>query len=209
MDSGKKKKLTVIIWVFVSAIVTGIMVGAFLGLSHDLPQIEGLKSFKPSAVSRVYSADQVVLAEFFDERRDPVSLAKVPMDLQKAMIELEDRRFYSHSGVDIRGIIRAVIKDILALDFAEGASTLTQQLAKTLFLNSKKTLFRKIQEAVLAIQIERRYTKNEILEMYMNQVYFGSGAYGVESAANIFFGKSVSTLNLPEIGRASCRERVS
>lgn len=194
----KKLNFILLILVVVSAILTGIIAGSFFAFSHDLPQIEGLKSFKPSAVSRVYSADQVLLAEFFDERRDPVLLSKIPMDLQRAVIELEDRNFYKHSGVDIRGILRAIAKDFLARDFVEGASTITQQLSKTLFLNSKKTLFRKLQEAVLAFQVERRYTKDEILELYLNQVYFGSGAYGVESAANIFFGKSVNALNLSE-----------
>ncbi|MBU1168183.1 MAG: PBP1A family penicillin-binding protein [Proteobacteria bacterium] len=197
-ENKTKTKLTLIIPLILSAMVTGTLVGAFFAFSRDLPQIEALKSFKPSAVSRVYSQDDVLLAEFYAEKRDPVPLARIPKDLKTALLEIEDRKFYSHSGVDIRGIVRAIVRDIMAGDFVEGASTLTQQLAKTLFLTSKKTLFRKIQEAVLSFQLERRYTKDEILEFYLNQVYFGSGAYGVESAATIFFGKSVSELSLAE-----------
>ena len=184
--------------VVLGAMVSGGAIGAFFAFSRDLPQIEGMKSFKPSTLSRVYSADQMLLAEFYEEKRDPLPLSKIPMDLKTAVIEIEDQHFYDHSGLDIRGIARAVYRDIMARDFVEGASTISQQLAKTLFLNSKKTLFRKIQEAVLAFQLERRYTKDEILELYLNQVYFGSGAYGVESAANIFFGKSAGELSLSE-----------
>lgn len=181
-----------------AAMTVGLLGGAFFAFSRDLPQIEALKSFKPSAVSRVFSWDGVLLAEFYAEKRDPVPLSRIPADLKTALIETEDRQFYSHSGVDVRGIIRAIVRDIIAGDFVEGASTLTQQLAKTLFLTTKKTLLRKIQEAVLSFQLERRYTKDEILEFYLNQVYFGSGAYGVESAANLFFGKHVEELTLSE-----------
>lgn len=184
--------------VVVAGIVTGVLIGAFFAFSRDLPQIESLKSFKPSAVSRVYSADGILLGEFFEEKRDPLPLAQIPENIKTAVIEIEDRNFYEHSGIDLRGIARALYRDIVARDFVEGASTISQQLAKTLFLNSDKTLNRKTQEAFLAFQLERRYTKDEILELYLNQVYFGSGAYGVESAANIFFGKPAKELSLSE-----------
>jgi penicillin-binding protein 1A len=114
------------------------------------------------------------------------------------LITTEDRNFYSHSGIDLKGILRAAIRDIQARAFVEGASTITQQLAKTLFLTPRKSLVRKIKEALLAFQLERRYTKDELLEFYLNQVYFGSGAYGVEAAAQLFFGKPVRDLNLAE-----------
>jgi penicillin-binding protein 1A len=127
-----------------------------------------------------------------------VPLETIPRDLTAALVATEDRKFYKHSGVDLKGIARAIYKDIKAGEFVEGASTITQQLAKTLFLTPRKTLVRKLKEAILAFQLERRYTKDEILELYLNQVYFGSGAYGVESAAKIFFGKSVKDLTLSE-----------
>jgi len=192
-----KKNIAILLLFFFGAIF-GCMVGLFVALTHDLPQIRSLESFKPSSVTRIYSADEVLLAELFIEKRDPVPLKIIPDNLKKALIVTEDRNFFQHSGIDLKGILRAVIRDIRAGGFVEGASTITQQLAKTLFLEPRKTLLRKVREAFLAFQIERRYTKEEILELYLNQVYFGSGAYGVESAARIFFGKPVKDLDLAE-----------
>ena len=192
-----KKKAPILLFIACS-VFSGILAGAFLALTHDLPQILSLETFKPSSVTRIYSADKVLLAELFVEKRDPVSLKAMPDYLKKALIATEDRKFYQHSGVDLKGILRAVITDIRAGKFVEGASTITQQLAKTLFLTPRKTLLRKIKEAFLAFQLERRYTKDEILELYLNQVYFGSGAYGVESAARVFFGKPAKDLGLAE-----------
>jgi len=192
-----KKKITIFL-IFIGGAFFGTTVGAFFALTHDLPQIRSLETFNPSAVTRIYSSDRVLLAELFAEKRDPVLLKDIPFYLKEALIATEDRSFYRHSGVDLKGILRAVIKDIWAGEFVEGASTITQQLAKTLFLTPRKTLIRKIKEAILAFQLERRYTKDEILELYLNQVYFGSGAYGVESAAKTFFRKSVKNLSLTE-----------
>ncbi|MGD2023269.1 MAG: PBP1A family penicillin-binding protein [Desulfobacterales bacterium] len=192
-----RRRLSAIVFLMV-AVVCGSFAGAFFALTHDLPQIRALEHFKPDAVTRIYSADKVLLAELFIEKREPVPLETIPRYLTAALVATEDRKFYKHSGVDLKGIARAIIKDIRAGEFVEGASTITQQLAKTLFLTPRKTLVRKIKEAILAFQLERRYTKDEILELYLNQVYFGSGAYGVESAAKIFFGKPVKDLNLSE-----------
>ncbi len=192
------KKNVAILLIVVFGIIFGSMVGFFIALTHDLPQIRGLESFKPSSITRIYSADGVLLAELFLEKRDPVPLKSIPDHLKKALIITEDRSFNQHSGIDLKGILRAIIRDIKAGKFVEGASTITQQLAKTLFLKPRKTLLRKVKEAFLAFQIERRYTKDEILELYLNQVYFGSGTYGVESAARKFFGKSVNDLGLAE-----------
>jgi penicillin-binding protein 1A len=197
------KKNIFILLIALAGIICGILTGFFLALTHDLPQISSLEYFRPSAVTRIYSSDKVLIAELFAEKRDPVPLKVIPEYLKKAIVTTEDRNFYTHSGIDVKGIIRAVIKDIWARKFVEGASTITQQLAKTLFLNPKKTLFRKLKEAFLAFQLERRYTKDEILELYLNQVYFGSGAYGVESAARIFFNKSVKDLTLAECSLVS------
>ena len=192
-----KKKVAILLFIACS-VFSGILAGVFLALTHDLPQILSLETFRPSSVTRIYSADKVLLAELFVEKRDPVPLKAIPDYLKKALIATEDRKFYQHSGVDLKGILRAVISDIRAGKFVEGASTITQQLAKTLFLTPRKTVLRKIKEAFLAFQLERRYTKDEILELYLNQVYFGSGAYGVESAARIFFGKHAKDLGLAE-----------
>ena len=196
MHLNKTKIIVFILLIF--GLICGSLAGAFIALTHDLPQIRSLENFKPDAVTRIYSKDQVLLAELFIEKREPVPLETIPGLLRAALVATEDRKFYKHSGVDLKGITRAIIKDIKAGEFVEGASTITQQLSKTLFLTPRKTLVRKIKEAILAFQLERRYTKDEILELYLNQVYFGSGAYGVESAAKIFFGKSVKDLNLAE-----------
>ena len=179
-------------------LLSGATAGVFFAFTRDLPQIRELENFEPSAATRIYSADQVLLAELFLEKRTPVGIDQIPANLKSALIVTEDRQFYTHSGIDLKGILRAVIKDIIAGQFVEGASTITQQLAKTLFLSQEKTITRKIKEAILAVQLERRYTKDELLALYLNQIYFGSGAYGVESAAQLFFGKSASQMDLAQ-----------
>lgn len=179
-------------------LLSGATAGAFLAFTRDLPQIRELENFAPSAATRIYSTDQVLLAELFLEKRMPVPIGQIPANLKTALIATEDRQFYTHSGIDLKGILRAVVKDIMAGQFVEGASTITQQLAKTLFLTHEKTISRKIKEAILAIQLERRYTKDELLGLYLNQIYFGSGAYGVESAAQLFFGKPASQMDLAQ-----------
>ena len=191
-------KIITIASLLVLGVLCGVVAGVFIALTRDLPQIQSLENFKPSAVTRIYSSDKVLLSELYAEKRHPVPIQSMPPHLKAALVATEDRNFYRHSGVDLRGILRALVKDLSTGQFAEGASTITQQLAKTLFLTSQKTIVRKIKEAFLAFQLERRYTKDEILELYMNQVYFGSGAYGVESAARLFFGKSVNDLTLSE-----------
>jgi penicillin-binding protein 1A len=198
---GNRKPFGIRTLIVITALVglfSGATAGAFLALTRDLPQIRELENFEPSAVTRVYSADGVLLSELFLEKRIPVSIDRMPTALKKALIVTEDRQFYSHSGIDLRGILRAIVKDIMAGHFVEGASTITQQLAKTLFLTPEKTLSRKIKEALLAIQLERRYTKDELLALYLNQIYLGSGAYGVESAARLFFGIPASRMNLAQ-----------
>ncbi len=198
LNSLIPQSLRVFLVILVLGVVVGAGGGAYLALMHDMPQIQSLERFNPSAVTRIYASDKTLLAEFFVEKRVPISLDAIPKYLKNAIIATEDTHFYEHAGVDIKGVARALVKDIMARRFVEGASTITQQLAKTLFLTSKKTILRKIKEVLLAIQIERRYTKDEILALYLNQIYLGSGAYGVEAAANIYFGKSAQDLNLPE-----------
>ncbi len=195
----KRKRATGLLWAAVLiGLACGVTAGVLLSLTRDLPQIQSLEEFKPSAITRVYSSDQVLLSELFIERRDPVPLEQIPASLKAALLTTEDRKFYRHSGIDIKGILRAAYKNIVRRRFSEGASTLTQQLAKTLFLTPRKTFDRKLKEAALSLQLERRYTKDEILKLYLNQIYFGSGAYGVASAAKIYFNKPIQELNLAE-----------
>ena len=127
-----------------------------------------------------------------------VSIKELPAYLPKAFVAIEDRRFYSHFGVDPIGLARAVVANVLRRGVSQGGSTLTQQLAKNLFLTQQRTLWRKMQELVLALWLERKFSKNEILELYLNRVYFGSGAYGVEAAAQRYFGKSARQVKLAE-----------
>src|SRR5512139_3733384 len=181
-----------------TAVLIGSSVGFVLYSAWDLPEVQALEHFKPSITTRVYSDSNELLAEFFVENRTPVQLADVPDVLLKALIATEDKRFYSHSGLDYRGIGRAFVRNVQAGKVLEGGSTLTQQLAKVLFLTPERSYLRKIKEMALALKIEQRYTKQEILTLYLNQIYFGSGAYGIEAAAQTYFGKRVRDLNIAE-----------
>ena len=137
---------TISIVVF-AALIFGIISGAFIALTWDLPQVRSLESFRPAGVTRIYSADGILLSELYLEKREPVPLKAIPYYLKAALVATEDRNFYKHSGVDIRGILRAIIKDIMAGEYVEGASTITQQVAKTFFLTPKKSLLRKDQRS--------------------------------------------------------------
>ena len=192
------KRHSILLFIVPVGIFFGILAGAFYSLIYDLPQINSLKQFKPSSVTTVFSSDNQILTRFYIEKRFPVSINKIPETLINALLTIEDRNFYSHWGINFKAIIRAIIHDIKAGKFKQGASTLTQQLAKTLFLTSEKSIVRKIKEAILALQIERRYTKDEILELYLNLIYLGSGAYGVEAASQTYFGKSVEDITLAQ-----------
>src|SRR6059036_132978 len=171
---------------------------AFAILPRSLPTVTALERVQPIQGARIYDDNDEIITELVGERRIFVPLAQVPRVLRDAIIATEDRRFYSHWGVDPIGIARAVVKNYRRGRIVEGGSTITQQLAKVLFLTADKSLERKLKEAVLALELERRYSKDRILEMYLNQVYFGHGAYGVEAAARTYFGKSVPELSVRE-----------
>jgi len=164
----------------------------------ELPDPEILEEYQPTLVSKMYSADGVLLAEFASERRIWVSIDDVSLCFKKALLVTEDRRFFNHWGLSPFRIAGAMVANIKAGRFAQGGSTITQQLARTLFLTREKVLIRKIKEALTAIRLEHKYSKSEILELYMNQVYMGKGAHGVQSAANIYFDKDASELTPEE-----------
>jgi len=173
--------------------------GLFLQIIRQLPDVETINSYLPSETTLIFSADGKVLARLHqEENRQVVPLSKIAPALQSAVVATEDPNFYSHHGLDFSGIFRATVKNLAYGRVVEGGSTITQQLARNLFLNRRKSMLRKLAEAILALQIERRYTKEEILELYLNQVYFGHNAYGIESAANLYFGKSAADLTLAE-----------
>ena len=180
----------------VAVVVGAAALWAFTILPRSLPSVTALETFQPLAGTKVYDDNDEILTELHVERRIFVPLAHIPQTLRDAVIATEDRRFYSHFGVDPIGIARAVWQNYRRGRIVEGGSTITQQLTKVLFLTPDKSLERKIKEAVLALELERRYSKDRILEMYLNQVYFGNGAYGVEAAARTYFGKSVGELSV-------------
>ncbi|MBI4587823.1 MAG: penicillin-binding protein 1A [Candidatus Rokubacteria bacterium] len=171
---------------------------AFTVLPRSLPSVTALETLQPLLGSKVYDDNDEPFTEFHVERRIFVPLAQIPSSLRDAVLAVEDARFYSHWGVDPMGIARAVYQNFRRGRIVEGGSTITQQLAKVLFLTPDKSLDRKLKEAFLALELERRYSKDRILEMYLNQIYFGHGAFGVEAAARTYFGKSVSELALLE-----------
>ena len=189
--------------VLVVVVVTGLGVAAsavwvLTILPGSLPSVSQLERFDASEGTKVYDDNDELITEFHVERRIFVPLAQIPKALREAIIATEDARFYSHYGVDPMGIARAVYQNFRRGRIVEGGSTITQQLAKVLFLTPDKSLERKLKEAVLALELERRYSKDRIIEMYLNQIYFGHGAFGVEAAARTFFGKSVTELSLAE-----------
>ena len=188
-----------------SALITvliglGIIIGYIIYLAQDLPSLDQLENYDPDLVTRIYSADGEILDELFLEKRIFVSLDQIPNNMKNAVISSEDRRFYNHWGIDSRSIIRAIVVNIISLGYEQGFSSLTQQVARTLYdtIGFRKTIIRKIKEIITAIQIERTYTKDEILEMYLNNVHFGHGTYGVQAAAKRYFGKDAVLLTLGE-----------
>ncbi len=176
-------------------IVLLLIIRAF---STDLPSLEQLETYEPRLITKVLDRDGKPLKEFYTEKRVIVPLDSLSTHLVDAVLATEDQRFYRHWGVDPLGVARAAMVNFISMSTEQGASTLTQQLARNLHLHLRQTLERKIREAITAVQIERTYAKDEILEMYFTQMYFGHGAYGVESAAQLYFSKRAKDLNLPE-----------
>ncbi len=199
--SGKKKVFYIVLGVFLAAglVGTGLVASFVVSAVRDLPALSNLEP-KPDEVSYLYDKDGKVWTELHSaEYRVPVKLQELPDYFKKAVLAAEDHRFYTHYGVDLRAILRAFFSNLTDRSGGmQGGSTLTQQLAKKAFLTDSRTLDRKVQDAVLALVLERQYTKDEIFEMYLNQVPFGRGAYGPEAAARVFFGKSIKDVTLEE-----------
>jgi penicillin-binding protein 1A len=186
-------------WTAVLGLWAGIaVIGVVVWVGAHLPPIQSLEIPKRPPTIQIVGMDGSVLAQRGEMAGANIALKDLPPYLPKAFIAIEDRRFYSHFGVDPVGILRAAITNVLHRGVSQGGSTLTQQLAKNLFLTQERTMQRKLQEAELALWLERKHTKDEILELYLNRVYFGSGAYGVEAAAQRYFGKSAKNVTLPE-----------
>ena len=187
-----------LIILFLIAAVLGTVTGVVFAFAGDLPQISALDDYAPSTITRVYGARGDVVGEFAIQRRVLIKYQDISPTLRNAVLAAEDDTFFQHFGLSIPHIVIAAVKDLMERRKAAGASTLTQQLTRKLFLKDEKWWSRKIKEAILAIQIEKRYTKEEIFTMYCNQMYFGHGAYGVEAAAHLYFAKSAKDLTLEE-----------
>ena len=177
---------------------TGALAGLVFVYSSDLPQIRELEDYRPDVMTDLYADDGAVIGSFALERRVIVTYNQIPPVLRNAIISIEDRHFESHWGIDVVRIVRAAVTDLMEWRKTQGASTLTQQLSRKLFLTPEKSFRRKIQEALMAIQIERHFTKSQIFTMYANQMDLGHGNFGFEAASQFFFGKHLEQLTLPE-----------
>lgn len=186
---------------FVTIAVVGVVISLYLWyLSRDLPSLQQLQDFSPDVATKVISRDGKVITELFTQQRVLIPRTQMPLDVQHAVIAMEDKRFFDHWGVSTRDFARAVLVNLASMRYRSGFSSLTQQLARNLYdtIGFRKTITRKLKEMLTAIQIERTYTKHEILEMYLNSIYFGHGTYGIQAAAREFFGIDARDLNLEQ-----------
>src|SRR5256714_2564504 len=177
-----------------------LILGLVIVLAYpNLPELGALTASQAKGPVRLYSAEGTLIGEFGEERRAVVSISEVPSQLKNAIIAAEDERFYQHPGIDYIGVLRAAYANLVAGGRRQGASTITMQVARNFFLSSEKTLTRKLYEALLAFKIEHSLNKEQILELYVNQIYLGQRAYGFGAASQTYFSKSLDQLNLGEI----------
>lgn len=181
-----------------AGIGAGIIIAFIIILINDYQKVRDLAHFRPSVTTRIYDKNDILIAELFKQKREVVDFEKIPKHLRHAFIAMEDNEFYDHFGINLKGIVRAFFINILAGGIRQGGSTITQQTAKILLTSRKRNIYRKIKEAFIAIMMEMGYSKNDIFSLYLNQIYLGHGAYGVESAAGLYFKKHVWELNLAE-----------
>ncbi|MHB8940191.1 MAG: penicillin-binding protein 1A [Desulfobacteria bacterium] len=193
------KKLLLIVFVAGLCFVLGAGAGiVLLAKFGDFPPIESAAAYRPSVASKIFDRNNRVVGEIYLEKRNVVPFKAIPPHVVNAFVAAEDANFFRHKGVDYIAIARAIVKDVLSGGFSQGASTITQQTVKSLFLTPEKTIGRKLKELILAYRIEKKLSKDEILYLYLNQIYLGDGAYGVEAAAQTYFGRGVSTLTVAE-----------
>jgi penicillin-binding protein 1A len=198
-ESSWGMKKIILISIF-SAIFLGLLFSLLIYqfLIKDLPPLEMIEGYKPPVVTKVFDDKDSVISEFYLEKRIYVNLENISPYVIKTFITLEDKKFFKHFGIDPLRILKATYNNIKSRKFSEGASTITQQLARNMFLTMEKSIIRKIKEAILAIIIERKFSKKEILEKYLNQINFGNGVYGIETASQYYFGKNSKDLTLAE-----------
>jgi len=201
LNRSKFFKIALLTFIILFVCISGAVLGFYVAILRNVPSISKLEEYNPNIITNIYSDDGELIGEYALEKRIVITYEEIPDVLKNAIIATEDPRFYSHNGIDFMGILRAVkedIKLILKPRNLHGGSTISQQLVKKLFLYPKQTVRRKLKEAILALKLERNYSKEEILTMYCNQFNLGHGAYGVEAASQLYFDKNVSELNLAE-----------
>jgi penicillin-binding protein 1A len=191
-------KISIAVAMILITVVSIFGILSYFYFTYNLPSIETLRNYKPSTISCFYSDDGELIGEFFSEKREVVSLDRIPHHLIHAFVAGEDARFFQHKGLDYVAILRALFRNIFSGEILQGGSTITQQVVKSLLLSPEKRFARKIREAILAFKMEKYLSKEEILYLYLNQIYLGHGAYGVAAAADNYFGKSIEELNLAE-----------
>ena len=188
---------TLATWAVIGVVWLVVLGGATLAwFAYDLPSLDAALASTRKPTVQVVAADGTQMARFGERRGDPIGIHEMPFYLVQALVATEDRRFYEHFGVDVIGIARASAANLRAGRIVQGGSTITQQAAKNLFLTSERSLKRKVQEVILALWLEERFTKDQILSVYLNRVYFGAGTYGIEAAAQAYFGVAAKDLTL-------------
>ncbi|MCX5782018.1 MAG: transglycosylase domain-containing protein, partial [Elusimicrobia bacterium] len=198
-DFLSKIKKTIYIWLFILfSIIASFYIGKIAYDLGSLPSITALEDYTPSLATKIYDFKGELITELYAEKRTLTPIHEIPDNLRNAFLAIEDINFYKHWGISPKGILRATINNLIHRKVAQGGSTITQQLAKTIFLTPERTFLRKIKELIITLQLEHYYSKDEILQLYLNQIYLGSGAYGVEFAAKIYFSKHAKDLNLAE-----------
>lgn len=204
MFSFLKSLFKGLFWFIIGGVTLGGIGGAvfliwgYLYITRDLPRLDNIEDYKPPAVTKVFDSANNLIAEFYTERRYPVAISEIPEYVKHAFIAAEDASFYTHPGIDVISIIRAAVKNLQAGSKKQGASTITQQVVKKLLLTPEKDYRRKIKEAILSYRLEKKLSKDEIIEIYLNQMYFGNGAYGIRAAAEIYFHKELKDLSVAE-----------
>lgn len=196
-----KKLLQPFFWLSL-ALISGSLAltsGFYLYLSPKLPEVESLRQVKLQTPLRVFSSEGLLIGEFGEKRRTPISYQDTPPDFINAILSAEDDRFYAHPGVDIKGLLRAASQLLQSGKIQTGGSTITMQVARNFFLTRNQTFSRKFNEILLALQIEKELSKDEILELYINKIYLGNRAYGIEAASQVYYGTSIQNLSLAQL----------
>ena len=196
---GRRVFLTATALLALGTVAAAVVLGlGYQYFATDLPTTEALQTYQPPTVTEVYDHKGVLMGEIYEQRRYVLPLDEIPEHMQNAFIAAEDAGFWNHAGIDYIGLVRAVLNELMGGEKSQGASTITMQVTRNFLLTRRKTYERKIREIILAQRLEQTYSKHHILYLYLNEIYLGSGAYGVEAAARVYFGKHVSDITIAE-----------